>query len=208
MDGKDEYELFLKPLVSMVYRSCPGVAVLVDHGYIEDAAREFEEFEVFFAVPNANGQEIDPKTIDGYLLLRSITSQAAEAITNRFAELSPGYEGPIQGIGISTDTEWLFDDEVIEAEPMLGDFWEVRATPGLVRLYARFVAPVEQLEHRCTTAPRPLPQLPEETPYIEDPFAKPSFIEDEDDYRPYSYEDTPLEEPPLDDDEEDGPFRG
>lgn len=199
MEWKDEYEMFLKPLVSMVFRTVPNVAVLVDYGYPENEAREFETFEVFFALPEANEGDIDPKTIDGYLLLRSLTSQATEAITDRFAQLASVFEGPIQGIGISTELEWVFGRDVIEAEAMLGDPWEVRATPGLLRFHARFVAPVDQMEHRCITAPLPVPQLPEESSYQEDYYGQPSFIDDDEDYRPFSYEDTPLDEPPNDD---------
>jgi hypothetical protein len=174
IDPVHERETLLKRLVVRSQSKLP-CSVLLDEGPLDDPARPFEVFDLFFALPASSQSRIDPKTADGAELINALVEGAAGLIVNRFKELLPGFEGPIKTIGISAEIDWAFDDEVFEAEGMLGDLWDETAIPARLTFYARFVAPVDQIAGRCRTAP--LPKLP--GPSRPGPWARESEEEEE-----------------------------
>lgn len=154
---------------------------LPDRGPVDEKTRPFEVFDVFFAVPAACGDVIDPRQIDGFALCDSVIEGACDAICDRFKQLLPGFDGAIWAVGISSELHWQFGDEVIEAEAMLGDLWEVGATPGRLTFYARFVGSVDQIETRCRTAPI---TPPPPSPARPAPWARELSPEEEEDLDP------------------------
>jgi hypothetical protein len=171
---KDELEHLLKRVAIRSATKLP-CSVMLDRGALDDPGREFETFDLFFAMPAAVGDRIDPDTVDGHELLDSLIEGSCELILDRFKQLLPGFDGPISTIGLSTEVEWAFGSEVLEAEAMLGDFWDETAIPGRLTFYARYVAPIDQQAGRCRTAPPP--KLP--TPTRPAPWARESEAEEE-----------------------------
>lgn len=183
MEIRPEHEEELLKRMRIRTRAKLPCLVLADRGPIDEEARPFEVFDLFFAAPASCGESIDPHTVDGFGLIEMLIDGAVNAITNRFKQLLPGFNGPISAIGISTELQWFFGQEVPEAEAMLGDLWDSAAIPGCLTFYARFIAPVDQFETRCRTAPITLPPPASLQPA---PWARGASTEEEE-----------LEDPPL-----------
>jgi hypothetical protein len=154
IDAKTEYEYVTQPLLKRLNSSLPRVLVTLDKDGASEN-RSFEEFEVWFAIPPSIEDELSVFNIDSFCLIKSIVDEALEMIQRRFEELAPGFDGAIEGVGLLSETEWLFDDEIPAhlTEVMLGDLWEAGSGVGLFCFQARFIAPVDQLESRCLQSP-------------------------------------------------------
>ena len=164
MEGPEkevEEKFLLDRLLAALRYTFPKTTVALDEGERDEDFRPFEKFEVFFMLPKGCTQ-LDGHDIDSTLVFEMLTYQAVRVIEERYKQMLPRLPAPVRGIGIHRQTKWAFDDEVLEAEAMLGDAEDPDDIPARWTFWARYVMPIDQKAARCKTAPIHLPpELPQ-----------------------------------------------
>lgn len=150
-----EEEFVLTPLVKRLQMSINGCKVGLD--FDDPYSKDVEWFEVFFVLdPNA-GDVLSENSIDGWQSLHQIVDEALAVVCERYADAyEHRYSKPF-GIGVFTETEWIWGDEVLAIEAMVGTLPADAGLVGCWRFAVRWAPRPRLIEGRCLSAEPEIP---------------------------------------------------
>ena len=156
-----EEEFRLGPLVKRLQLSINKCKVGLD--FDSPYYKEVEWFEVFFVLdPNA-GDRLNEESIDGWQSLHQIVDEAFGLVVERYAD-EYEHQQPLS-IGVCTQTEWLWEEDVAAIEAMVGSLPKQHGLVGCWRFAVRWAPRPPLMAGRCLAAEPELPvQITTEAP--------------------------------------------